>query len=141
MHTIVSQDDANLETTETRSEDAMSGSFAHTEMTRDGNFQAELMTICSRLGISDEVAQDLLTTLEQRGILPSLPHVDRFDESSLAGESKALDRMQQGMSEEQARATCRQIQEQGVMPATAILDVRSEIAMPRSRGQYLWILV
>ncbi|CAK9059703.1 unnamed protein product [Durusdinium trenchii] len=105
LHTMVSQTDrrqmeadmednippafANLETSEMeiRSEDARSGSFAHTEMTREGVPRDELITICSRLGISIEVAQELLSTMEQRGLLAYPRFVDPSEGRSEAAES------------------------------------------------------
>ena len=100
-HTLVSQADrrqmeddipptlANLETTEVRSDDAMSGSFAHTEMTRAGFPREELMIICSRLHISIEVAEELLATMEQRGLMPAVTFRDPSDGRYEAAESEA----------------------------------------------------
>lgn len=83
LHTVVSQldrrrskadrEDDNssiitLETGEVRSEYAVS-SLVHTEMTREGVPRDELITICSRLGISIDAAQELLATMEQQGLI------------------------------------------------------------------------
>ncbi|CAK9059482.1 unnamed protein product [Durusdinium trenchii] len=91
-HTVVSRSDrrqmeADMED-EARSEDARSGSLPHTEMTRDGNFQAEMMTILMQQGISEEQAHAVCRQIQQRGLMdPS----DRSDETSWSGESEASD--------------------------------------------------
>ena len=64
---LMSWEFVNLETIDLRSEDAVSGSFAPTEMTRVPFAPAELMALFSRIGIPDESAQTLLSCLVQRG--------------------------------------------------------------------------
>ncbi|CAK9015657.1 unnamed protein product, partial [Durusdinium trenchii] len=81
----------NLESSEIRSEDAMSGSFAHTAMTRDGNRKAQLTAICRQLGISDEVAQELLTTMEREQLMAPDPFEGRSEIAESETSSHVMD--------------------------------------------------
>ncbi|CAK8985499.1 Kelch-like protein 5 [Durusdinium trenchii] len=80
-HTVVSQADrrmlegpmssmiANLETSEVRSEDAISTSVVHTEMTREGAAEQEFMVLMSRHGIPDQQALELFESMHGMGFL------------------------------------------------------------------------
>ncbi|CAK9000394.1 Ankyrin-3 (ANK-3) (Ankyrin-G) [Durusdinium trenchii] len=78
VHTMVSRDTtvAHLETTEIRSEDAMFGSHAHTEVTRDGNVRAELVTILMQEGMSEQQAHAVLRRIQQRGMMAAMAILD-----------------------------------------------------------------
>ena len=62
---------ATLETTEMRSEDAVSDSLAHTEMTREPYANPAVMRLFSQQGISDEQGWEVLNSMVEQGIVPN----------------------------------------------------------------------
>eukprot|EP00913_Durusdinium_trenchii_P000318 g291.t1 len=101
-HTIVSQDGINLETSEMRSEDAMSSSLAHTEMTREAYAWAELMNVFIKQGISDGKAQDMIGRMRQLGFIVDKSSLDLSDGMSEVDEAPNLSDVEEKQQEDYA---------------------------------------
>ena len=80
---------ANLETTDVRSEDAVSSSHAHTELTREPYARTALMSVFMKHRIDDETAQKILEELEEKGAVSQEHLFSEVEEASQLEEGDA----------------------------------------------------